>query len=261
MSLPAVPLVPTANNPQSVGHPDTVCTRITATNGLLPGQFPAVSVVQTDLTTPGSTAALELGGGGGAGGPVGASNYILYKTCGPAAGGLVPDHLQLFRYGPTGAVNPTVAQVLDIAPKMVADSSPAQNIATLFADLTVGGDVTAPVGFKSVVLNFPAATPGVLSPLFTATTPGIWIVNGTSPSGGGSGYVSQTICNVWRSPGTNLLSGGIVALGSETAMGIYMNGNASQTATPSSSVAVAMGIDGTTPINLNVSITALSLSP
>lgn len=165
MSLPAAPLVPTANNPQSVGHPDTVCRSITATNGLLPGQFPAVSVVQTDLTTPGSSAALELGGGGGAGGPVGASNYILYKTCGPAAGGLVPDHLQLFRYGPTGAVNSTVSEVLDIAPKMVATPGlPSDNTMFINADVTVNGAlalasaVSAPAGFKSFQL------PGTLIP-------------------------------------------------------------------------------------------------
>ena len=142
MSLPAAPLVPTANNPQSVGHPDTVSTRITAINGI-PGQSTSVRVVQTDLTTPGSSAVLTVSGGLGTGGGTGGSEYQFIKGCGPSAGGIVTDHLQLFRYGPQGAVAP-LSQVLDIAPKLVADSLPAGDIVNFSSDVRTSS-VSAPL--------------------------------------------------------------------------------------------------------------------
>ena len=142
MSLQSVPLFPTTNNPQSVGHPNTICKTLTATNTLVGGGDVSVSVVQTDRTTPNSSASLVLSGDLGAGGAAGGSSYALLKGCGPSGSGVIEqDHLQLIRFGPTGATNPGVAEVLDIAPKMVADSSPAQNLASMYADLYVGGDV------------------------------------------------------------------------------------------------------------------------
>ena len=115
---------------------------ITDGNNLTVGN--SASIVQTDRTTAASSAVLELSGtlvGSASGSPPGGSKYTFFKCCGPNGGGLQQDHLQLFRYGPTGAVNSTIAEVLNIAPKMVADSSAAQNLMNVFADLTVGGIV------------------------------------------------------------------------------------------------------------------------
>ena len=119
----------------------------------------AVSIVQTDRTTPSSAATLSLSGGLGAGGAAGGSVYTFYKGCGPLGSGVIyQDHLQLFRFGPTGAVQPTLSQVLDIAPKMVADSSPAQNLMSVFSDVYVGGDLLVTGGLKgpSGILNVPS---------------------------------------------------------------------------------------------------------
>jgi hypothetical protein len=100
-----------------------------------------VTVLQEDLTTPQASAILDLSGGVGQNGPAGSSIYRFSKVCGPSAGAQYQDHLHLFRLGPTGATNPIVSGILDIGPKMVADSSPAQNLASMYADLYVGGDV------------------------------------------------------------------------------------------------------------------------
>jgi len=147
MSLPSVPLLPIANDPQSVGHPDTITGYLTvanppATGNPILGAGAGVSIVQNDRVTPSSAATLELSGGLGAGGAVGGSNYTFYKGCGPQGSGVIyPDHLQLFRNGPTGSVQPTTSQVLDIGPKLGAADPllPAVNVASLYADLTVNG--------------------------------------------------------------------------------------------------------------------------
>lgn len=142
MSLPAAPLVATANNPQGVGHPSTVTQNLTVANTVVGGGDPTVSIYQKDLTTPGACAVLNIGGGAGVDGPTGGANYTLFKCCGPSAGGVSQDHLQLFRYGPVGAIS-QLSEVLEIAPKMVADTSPAVNLTTLFSDLQVDGTIAA----------------------------------------------------------------------------------------------------------------------
>lgn len=185
MSLPSVPLLPIANDPQGVGHPNTVTSFLTVANPAAggtptPGAGAGVNIVQTDRVTPGSAATLELSGGLGAGGAAGGSSYKFFKECGPDAGGLQRDHLQLFRYGPTGAVNSTIAQVLDIAPKMVANSSAAHNLANLFADLSVGG--TLAVSGAATVGGLRAG--GVASGSFTGVLPNnssVIILNITQP--------------------------------------------------------------------------------
>ena len=75
MSLPSVPLVPTANNPQGVGHPNTVTGDLTATGSVNVGQVltalgatitggftvgtgPSLFGGDITMTTPGATATL-----------------------------------------------------------------------------------------------------------------------------------------------------------------------------------------------------------
>jgi hypothetical protein len=148
MSLPSVPLAPTTNDPQGIGHPNTVTQILTATN-TTPGAPAGVSIVQTDRVTASSAATLELSGGLGGDGAVGGSNYTFYKGCGPQGSGVIyPDHLQLFRFGPTGAVQPTLSQVLDIGPKLGAADPllPAVNLMTLYADLQVAGALSSTRG-------------------------------------------------------------------------------------------------------------------
>lgn len=149
--------------------------------GDLEVQGGAVSIVQTDRVTPSSAATLSLSGGLGAGGAAGGSKYTFYKGCGPLGSGVIyQDHLQLFRFGPTGAVQPTLSQVLDIAPKMVADSSPAQNLMSVFADVTVGGKLA--VSGAATVGGLRAG--GVASGSFTGVLPvntSVTILNITQP--------------------------------------------------------------------------------
>lgn len=126
---------PTNNNVTSTPGITTDGNNLTVGN--------SASIVQTDRVTPSSAATLTLSGGLGANGAAGGSAYTFYKGCGPSGVALQQDHLQLIRFGPTGAVNPGVSGVLDIAPKMLPNTSgsPAENLATMFADLTVGGIV------------------------------------------------------------------------------------------------------------------------
>ena len=148
MSLPAVPLSRLANNPQSVGHPDAICKTLVATNGI-PGEPAEVRVVQTDLTTPGSSAVLTVSGGLGTGGGTGGSEYKFIKGCGPPAGGIETDHLQLFRYGPTGAVS-VLEEVFDIAPKLApTPGSSSLNSMFLYADLSTNGVLSSAIGLTS----------------------------------------------------------------------------------------------------------------
>lgn len=140
----------------------------------------AVSIVQSDRT-PSSAATLSLSGGLGANGAAGGSAYTFYKGCGPSGVAIQQDHLQLIRFGPTGAVNPGVSGVLDIAPKMVANPNlPAENLATLFADLTVNGALT--VSGAATVGGLRAG--GVASGSFTGVLPvntSVTILNITQP--------------------------------------------------------------------------------
>jgi len=205
MSLPSVPLVPTTNDPQGVGHPNTVTSFLTVANPPvggtpIPGADASVIIVQNDRTTTGSSAVLELSGGLGADGAAGGSKYTFLKCCGPSGDGLQQDHLQLFRYGPTGTVGSSGGlQVLDIAPKMLpADPLlPAANLVTLYADLQVTGalsstrgsfaatnppfDTSAAVGYNTMVLagfrfiwgrvtsNQGGANPGFFAAIFPSS--------------------------------------------------------------------------------------------
>ena len=157
---------PTNNNVTSTpgittdGNNLTVAQTLTATN-TLPGAPAGVSIVQTDRTTPSSAATLELSGGLGGGGAAGGSVYKFYKGCGPLGTGVInQDHLQLIRFGPTGAVAPILSGVLDIAPKMVADSSSsAENLMSVFADLNVGGTLAVGGALTSGLGSFGATNP------------------------------------------------------------------------------------------------------
>lgn len=122
---------PTNNNVNSTPGITTDGNNLTVGN--------SASIVQTDRTTASSAATLTLSGGLGAGGATGGSAYTFFKGCGPLGSGVInQDHLQLLRFGPTGAVA-SISGILDIAPKMVADSSSAQNLMSVFADVNVGG--------------------------------------------------------------------------------------------------------------------------
>lgn len=174
----------------------------------------AVSIVQTDRVTPSSAATLSLSGGLGAGGAAGGSVYTFYKGCGPLGSGVIyQDHLQLFRFGPTGAVQPTLSQVLDIAPKMVADSSPAQNLMSVFSDVNVGGDVLVagklqgpsgilnvpsvmrlgPVGTDAAQSQLPAPPTGLSVGCEVAPVTKVW----TIPAGSGLVGITFNDLNAW----------------------------------------------------------------
>lgn len=143
----------------------------------------AVTVLQTDRSTPSAAATLSLSGGLGAGGAAGGSVYTFYKGCGPLGSGVIgQDHLQLFRFGPAGVVQPAISQVLAIAPKAVANASPAENVATMFADLAVSGALTA--GLGSFSATPPAAVTGGTQ--FTMTFGGwrlVWGKNAGADTG------------------------------------------------------------------------------
>lgn len=149
MSLPAAPLIPSANNRQSVGHPEAMSQSFSVINTSV-GSRADLAVQQTDTTTAGSCAVLSFQGqlpSGSGGGPTGSASYVFTKGVGPAAGGIVPDHLQLFRYGPAGAVAP-LSEILDIAPKMVATpGSPTVDTMTINTDLILNGTLSG--GFAS----------------------------------------------------------------------------------------------------------------
>ena len=140
-------------------------------------------ILQPDRITPSAAATLSLSGGLGAGGAAGGSVYTFYKGCGPLGSGVIgQDHLQLFRFGPAGVVQPALSQVLDIAPKAVANASPAENVATMFADLAVSGALTA--GLGSFSATPPAAVTGGTQ--FTMTFGGwrlVWGKNAGADTG------------------------------------------------------------------------------
>jgi len=142
MSLPSAPLVPTANDPQGVGHPSSISQGLTL---LTNGPDTSLLLQQENITTPGASCSIALAGGpvGAAGSFPGMANYTLFKGCGPSAGGVNQDALHLYRYGPTGAVNPTISQVIQIAPKMAATpGNPSDNLMQIFSDLTIDGTLT-----------------------------------------------------------------------------------------------------------------------
>lgn len=166
--------------PSAAGNGPEVILGDVDITGDLTVQGGAASIVQTDRTTPSSAATLELSGGLGANGAAGGSKYTFYKGCGPSGAVVNQDHLQLIRFGPTGAVNPGVSGVLDIAPKMVANSSAAQNLMSVFADLSVGG--TLAVSGAATVGGLKAG--GVASGSFTGVLPvntSVTILNITQP--------------------------------------------------------------------------------
>lgn len=166
--------------PSAAGNGPEVILGDVDITGDLTVQGGAASIVQTDRTTPSSAATLELSGGLGANGAAGGSKYTFYKGCGPSGAVVNQDHLQLIRFGPTGAVNPGVSGVLDIAPKMVANSSAAQNLMSVFADLSVGG--TLAVSGAATVGGLRAG--GVASGSFTGVLPvntSVTILNITQP--------------------------------------------------------------------------------
>lgn len=132
-----------------------------------------VTIVQTDRTTVGSAATLTLSGGIGAApdSVPGASKYTFYKGCGPSGplDVIKQDSLQLLRFGPTGSVNTTGSNVLIFSPKMLPNTSgsPAENLATVYADVSVGG--TLAVSGAATVGGLKAG--GVASGSFTGVLP------------------------------------------------------------------------------------------
>jgi len=143
MSLVPQPLLPNTNNPQGMGHPNVTMGSLTVSNNGqtgAAGSSSKVLILQTDNTTPGQAASLLFEGGDIT--LPGGSQYVLSKATGPSAGFVNQDHLQLFRYGPTGASAP-IAEVFDIGAKMLPSVDPVVNTMTLYADLALmGGNIT-----------------------------------------------------------------------------------------------------------------------
>lgn len=211
-----------------------------------------LTVLQTDLTTAQSSATLDLSGGVGQNGPAGSSIYRFSKVCGPSAGAQYQDHLHLFRLGPTGAINPIVSGVLNIAPKMVADSSPAENLMDVYADLFVGGALlpnsfraSNPTGFggagqwtivlsgmRFVFQRVETNPQGDPNPgLFAVTTPQTYWAGGSAVAGeifglataltsqiGGGAYAPR-MSNGGRVSGSNIIVDGFLGDGAGTAEG------------------------------------------
>ena len=174
MSLPSAPLVPTANNPQGVGHPNSISQGLTL---LTNGPDTSLLLQQENITTPGASCSIALAGGpvGAAGSFPGMANYTLFKGCGPSAGGVNQDALHLYRYGPTGAVNPSISQVIQIAPKMAATPNlGADNLMQIFADVNVAGALTS--SFGSFGASNPPASIGATPSQYVLGVFGGWRV-------------------------------------------------------------------------------------
>lgn len=174
MSLPSVPLTPTANNPQSVGHPNSISQNLTLLSN---GPDTSLLLQQENITTPGASCSITLAGGtpGAPGSFPGMANYTLFKGCGPSSGGVNQDALHLYRYGPTGAVNPGISQVLQVAPKMVATPNlPADNLMQILSDVAISGALTS--GFGSFGASNPPASIGAAPAQYVLGVFGGWRV-------------------------------------------------------------------------------------